>query len=270
MGYSPAKAYWYLQKQRQRRTVEEPPFDPATLFASGEDGAYYDISDITTLWTDDGVTQVASEDDPVYRVDDKSGNGMHLYQATATKRPLYKAGGGLPYLYFDGVDDLMASVATQVTGPVPVFGAMCASKTTHPSGANIFSVMTGAADYLGFQSVSSSRLYFAHRDNGGTVASIISAVNDAGPSPWVADYYVTDGSHEGWDNVSGAYGPAAGQISGATTLPDQVVGLNAATPTAGALCQLNFYGGVFVDRTMTGADRSGVREWLLGLGGIAA
>ena len=39
---------------------------------------------------------------------DKSGNGNHATQATSSKRPTYTEGGGLSWLAFDGVDDLMS------------------------------------------------------------------------------------------------------------------------------------------------------------------
>jgi len=45
---------------------------------------WYDQSDITTLWTDDGSTQVSTPGDFIRRWDDKSGNAGHAYQAGAT------------------------------------------------------------------------------------------------------------------------------------------------------------------------------------------
>ena len=32
------------------------PFSPASLFSNGEEGAWYDISDLTTLFEEDGTT----------------------------------------------------------------------------------------------------------------------------------------------------------------------------------------------------------------------
>lgn len=81
-------------------------FDPASLFASGEDGLFYDPSDLSTLFQDvAGSTAVTSDGDPVARVNDKSGNGSNGLQSTDTKRPLYKAGAGLQWFQPDGVDD---------------------------------------------------------------------------------------------------------------------------------------------------------------------
>jgi hypothetical protein len=47
---------------------------------------------------------------------DKSGNGNHATQATASKRPTYTEGGGLAWLAFDGVDDGMMTGAIDLSG----------------------------------------------------------------------------------------------------------------------------------------------------------
>jgi hypothetical protein len=87
-------------------------FNPADLFLLGEDGAWYDPSDLTTLWQDtSATTPVTSDGQSVARIDDKSGNGRHLIQATASSRPTYKTSGGLHWLDFDGGDWLYLDVA---------------------------------------------------------------------------------------------------------------------------------------------------------------
>ena len=75
-------------------------FDPTSI--TGLE-LWYDQSDITTLWTDDGTTQVSSGGDLVYRWDDKSGNAGHARQSgTSTLRPTYQTIG----IQFDGGDHL--------------------------------------------------------------------------------------------------------------------------------------------------------------------
>lgn len=93
-------------------------FDVASLFASGEQGGWYDPSDITTLFQDAaGTTPVTATGQPVGRVVDKSGRGNHLTQSTAAARPIYTVVGDLSYLLFDGVDDfLVATAATMSAG----------------------------------------------------------------------------------------------------------------------------------------------------------
>lgn len=79
------------------------------LFSSGEQGAWYDPSDMSTLFQDSaGTTPVTAVEQPVGRMLDKSGRGNHATQSTTTKRPTLKQdANGCYYLSFDGVDDAM-------------------------------------------------------------------------------------------------------------------------------------------------------------------
>jgi hypothetical protein len=89
-----------------------PPFTPADLFKLGEQGAWYDPSDLTTMFQDSaGTAPVTADGQPVGLIRDKSGRNNHASQATAAKRPLYKTSGGLHWLQFDGVDDSLSTAA---------------------------------------------------------------------------------------------------------------------------------------------------------------
>ena len=85
-------------------------YSPLSLFANGENGAWYDPSDLTTLFQDAaGTIPVTTDGDPVGLMLDKSGNDNHASQATASNRPIYRTDGTLHWLEFDGVDDLMVA-----------------------------------------------------------------------------------------------------------------------------------------------------------------
>ena len=59
------------------------------LFSSSEQGAWYDPSDMSTLFQDSaGTVPVTAVEQPVGRMLDKSGRGNHATQATTTKRPV--------------------------------------------------------------------------------------------------------------------------------------------------------------------------------------
>jgi len=84
-------------------------FSPASLFEGGIAGAWYDPSDLSTLFQDSaGTTPVTASGQPVGKMLDKSGNGNHATQAISAKRPIYTEGSGLAWLAFDGVGDFMA------------------------------------------------------------------------------------------------------------------------------------------------------------------
>jgi hypothetical protein len=90
---------------------------PASLFANGEVGVWYDPSDITTLFQDSaGTIPVTAAGQSVRRMLDKSGRGNHATQAVLAQAPTYQIdGNGFPYLLFDGVDDGMVTSAINFT-----------------------------------------------------------------------------------------------------------------------------------------------------------
>jgi hypothetical protein len=91
----------------------ESPFSPLDLFQSGEQGAWYDPSDLTTLFQDAaGTIPVVSDGDPVGLMQDKSGNGSDATQSVSASRPTYRTDGTLHWLEFDGVDDGISTTST--------------------------------------------------------------------------------------------------------------------------------------------------------------
>lgn len=72
----------FLFSQRRR-----PIFTPASLFANGEKGAWYDPSDLTSMFQDHLGTTPAAIGAPIGLMRDKSGNGNHARQPTSTARP---------------------------------------------------------------------------------------------------------------------------------------------------------------------------------------
>jgi len=82
---------------------------PGWLFRDGARGAYYDPTDISTLWQDAAGTAPAVIGQPVARMDDLSGNGHHMVQAQASARPVLRLTGDLLSLEFDGADDALAA-----------------------------------------------------------------------------------------------------------------------------------------------------------------
>lgn len=86
------------------------PFTPSQLFSEGQQGAWYDPSDLATLFQDAaGTVPVTADGDPVGLMLDKSGNGNHASQSTTAAKPAYRTDGTLHWLEFDGVDDCLVS-----------------------------------------------------------------------------------------------------------------------------------------------------------------
>jgi len=76
---------------------------------------------------------VSTHGDPVGAVLDQSGNGYHLTQNAANKRPLYKTTDGLHWLEFDGVNDFME---VEFSAPLLAAGVAMACRITSTSHHN--------------------------------------------------------------------------------------------------------------------------------------
>ena len=87
-------------------------FKPEDLFFLGEQGAYYNPGDISTLFQDAaGTTPVTADGDPVGLAVDKSGNEVNAAQSISASRPVYNVDPSR--LSLDKVDDeLVINVPT--------------------------------------------------------------------------------------------------------------------------------------------------------------
>ena len=101
-----------VNRSMQHGTGSGPPWGPNELFGNDEQGAWYDPSDLSTMFQDSaGTTPVTGVGQPVGLILDKSGNDNHASQATAASRPLLQNDGVNNYLAFDGVDDRLSTSA---------------------------------------------------------------------------------------------------------------------------------------------------------------
>jgi hypothetical protein len=117
------------------------PFTPAALFASGEQGVWYDPSDFSTLFQDSaGTTPVTAVEQPVGRMLDLSGRGNHATQATSAARPTLSARVNLirnsetPWTQTSSGFGGLTLTATGATGPLgnaPVYKSVLASTGTN-------------------------------------------------------------------------------------------------------------------------------------------
>lgn len=101
-------------------------FTPAVIFASGATGAWYDPSDLSTLFQDTaGTNPVTASGQTVALMLDKSGAGWHVQQATAASRPVFQESGGLRWLDYDGVNDRLQppSARSPLAQPLTMWSA---------------------------------------------------------------------------------------------------------------------------------------------------
>ena len=144
-------------------------WSPLSLFASSEVGAWYDPSDLTTMFQDRaGTTQVTADGQTVGKILDKSGRGNHATAPSDAARPLYKTDGTYRWLQFDGVDDSLATAAIDFTATdkMSVFAGVY---STTPSNASMYTqlgtVFSGDGCF-GLYKFSDARIYFASKGSG--------------------------------------------------------------------------------------------------------
>jgi hypothetical protein len=115
-----------------RPSSSSAAFTPVSLF-TGQAGALYDTSDMSTMFSDIAGTTPAVAGGPVGKILDKSGNGNHAVAPVNASRPILNAGG---YLTFDGVDDVLKALFT-VTAPADRITAL--RPLTWSANKNIYS-----------------------------------------------------------------------------------------------------------------------------------
>lgn len=101
-------------------------FNPAALFTSGEKGAWFDASDLTTLFQDTaGTIPVTAVGQKVAKWLDKSGNNNHATQSNTNLQPTYRLDlQGWPCLDFDGVNDQLVTPPINFTGTAQIMASM--------------------------------------------------------------------------------------------------------------------------------------------------
>ena len=125
--------------------------NPLSWFAAGEQGAWYDPSDLTTLFQDSAGTTPMSAvgtvaDQPVGLMRDKSGRGNHAFQATAGNRPMLSARVNLLLATATLSTQSVTSLATNYTLSFTGAGTVTLSGTATgvlSAGTNAFTATAG-------------------------------------------------------------------------------------------------------------------------------
>lgn len=120
-----------------QQSVAVSTWTPADLFQNGEIGAWYDASDLSTLFQDStGTTPVTASGQPVGLWKNKivgQARNFDLRQATSSKRPALNITSGKYAINFDGVDDQLASPSYSsfsTTGATGAVGQINGNTTT--------------------------------------------------------------------------------------------------------------------------------------------
>jgi len=111
-----------LTQQEVTDLYNEPvPFSPLDLSPIH----WWDFSDTSRLYTDDGITKITADNQTIYRCDDKAGSA-NMIQTLSSKRPAYRndaafAVNGRGVASFDGVDDWLSTTASHAASNYTIF-----------------------------------------------------------------------------------------------------------------------------------------------------
>lgn len=233
-------------------------FTPAALFTASEKGAWYDPSDLASMFQLSTGTIAAAVNSPVGYLADKSGNGNHAIQANLGSRPILRQSGALYYLDFDGVDDrLVATLTATITGTV-VTGVVAARYTT---GAANFGKYLAATNGVAASDVSVANILFSFNSTGNTFPIHINAgtaIALAADTDAVIHVDLTATNLRNKLDAGALLSSAHGQ---ATALGITLLGLMA-EPTAGNFQFGRFHGGLVINRLLTTAEQTSLTTYL--------
>lgn len=256
---------------------------PLVLFTPGTLGAWYDVSDLSSLFQDAAGTVAAVVDQPVGRINDKSGNGNHLSQATSGLRPTLRLSGGKYYLQFTGGGQVLTGASNSAfkfmhlfaNGAHAAVGAR-AGIVADPNAA--YALMgTGAATggSYGFTLFHDTRDSIRDRQlalivgagggtavyDGATAAGTAAANTDLSFAISLAPNAVSTPATLYIENASSAtISRTAAPVNANSTYPFQLgAGGNSAISFVG-----RFYQAVLYDRQATTDERNNLESWVQG------
>lgn len=228
----------------------EAAFTPASLSPA----AWYDPSDLTSMFQNSNGTTAAVVDSPVGYIADKSGNGKHLTQAdNVGRRPLLRQSGALYYLEYDGTDDVLYNVLIMAQ---PWERISSIRQITWTLNDVIYhgGVGGGAGNLYQNATTPDLRIY-----DGGAAAPINSS---AAVGADVVISEIRNGANSGIAVNSGAY------VMGDTgTVSTVNLSVGAEPPGTGA-ANIRWYGAALVGRTLTADERTDLREYMAGKAGV--
>jgi len=234
-------------------------YDPLSLFAASEVGMLYDPQVISTLWQDTaGTIPVTADGQLVARIDDRSGNGRHLTQASTGSQYRYRTDGTLKWLDSEG-RACTYSTAHTLTGPL-TYGFAAEIVQGSPSG-NFFdtgpnSTTDTNAVYVAWSS-STTEIRLTSRGAGVTSTRALTTAG-TGRHMAVVSRLPATGDDNFLDYGRAVVPPLANRLGTGTTSGFRL------GPTAAKACR--FYGMFVIQRVITDAERTAVAGYYGSLG----
>jgi len=157
----------------------------ALLFGSGQQGAWYDPSDLTTLFQDSaGTTPVTAVEQPVGKMLDLSGNGNHASQATTTKRGVVSRRVNLLAANNDSAWAKTTGVSSSVSGVGEVHSGSNVLKLSYNGSGNVNTYRAYVGGTISASGAQYSTFVYLRADapvtvriSGNNIAGLLTTVN---------------------------------------------------------------------------------------------
>lgn len=149
--------------------------------------AWYDPSDLSTMFQDTaGTVPVTAAGQSVARINDKSGNGRNLLQATGANQPTLEVdGNGKRYLDFNGTTDFMSVAITVSAYP---FTLWCAAKADADANGGAVSLVESDTSYKAVQKNAVANQWVAVDRNVSLLSSGETVGTNATPHSFIAEF----------------------------------------------------------------------------------
>lgn len=217
-------------------------FDPASLFGGSDEGYFFDISDLSTVFSDTARTTLASVDGPVKGVTDKSGKGHHLAWVSGNTLTLRQSGS----FYY-----LEASATNGVT-----LNTVSLTQPWYRISALRIDNWAQFQRVLGSGTASHGQM----RQNGSTPALFL---NDGSDGPQVSptlstDYTISEIHNNTSSSIQLNSASAVTATTGTQTGDGQAI-FNAVSGTSA--CAGRFYGNFAINRDPTSGEKASLKTF---------
>lgn len=221
-------------------------FNPATLFGGGDNGYFYDISDLTTVFSDTAGTVQASVNGAVKRINDKSGKGNHLIWASGNTLTLRQSGS---FYYLEAAAAVGVTNAS-VTMVQPWSRISAMRVTAWTVNARILGEISTNGSL--FQKGSSAQM--AVDDSGAGAQPIVNATLNADVT--VSEFHSNASSTLQLDNNTAQTGTSGASNNDGVTLFNRNDGTR---PGQGWL-----YASIGINRDLSPSEEASCRTWVAG------
>lgn len=234
-------------------TVGAGSFDPTSLFPAA--GGWWDVAAAVadgTIYTDDGVTAATTDGQTIYRLNDRSGNGRNLIQATAASRPTLRNSGALWWLEFDGTDDFIQTATFTLDQPLTRINAFSQTSWT-------------SLEFVWDGTLNSMRLY-----QSGSSPNLVMRGSAVGPGNTGATIGTNRVSTEIVNGASSSLkidnGTAATGDVGTGNPGRVTIGSNG---SGAANANIKWFGGIWIAGSMASGDQNSCRTYFGNLAGLS-